>query len=363
MRIALDGACFSPRQTGVGRYFQGLLRELLPLDPAIEYTLFLKEETDPGLDFPNLRFVPLLRPGSYALWQNLVLRPAVKRGGFDLFWSPNYSLPFRLGTPALLTVHDVSWLALPGEYPALNRLYRRVATGRGCRRARVVFADSEFTRREMIERMGLPGETIRCVHLGIEEGFRRCGADEVEAFKARHGLAGRRIVGFLGSFFRRRHVPDLIAAMEIVRRCHPDAALMLVGENHAVPPGRLAGDTPGLTWRERLAEDELNAFYSSLALFLYPSEYEGFGLPPMEALQCGTPSLLLRGSSLSELYHDLALFVDRADPVSLAEAIGGFFRDEAGAKARLLGRWQERRSYFSWRRAAGECLAAIREAP
>ncbi len=363
MRIALDGSCFSPCQTGVGRYFQGLLRELLPLDAGSEYTVFLKEEADPGLDFPNLRVVPLPRRGSYALWQNLVLRPAVRRGGFDLFWSPNYSLPFLLGTPSLLTVHDVSWLALPGEYPTLNRLYRRVASGRGCRRARIVFADSEFTRREMIERMGLPGEKVRCVHLGIVEGFRRCAAEEAEAFKARHGLAGRRLVGFLGSFFRRRHVPDLIAAMEIVRRCHPDAALMLVGQNHAVPPGRIAGGTPGLVWRERLAEGELNAFYSSLSLFLYPSEYEGFGLPPMEALQCGTPSLLLRGSSLSELYHDLALFVDRADPVSLAEAIGGFFRDEAGTRARLLGRWPERKGYFSWRRVAGECLAAIREAP
>lgn len=361
MRIALDGACFTARLTGVGRYFQGLLRKLVPLDPALEYTLFLKDEDEPGLGFPNLHVIRLPRPGSYARWQNFLLRPAVDRGGFDFFWSPNYSLPLLLKTPALLTVHDVSWLALPGDYSLANRLYRHFVIGRSCRQARVVFADSDFTRKEMIGHMALSGQKVTRIHLGIEDRFRRCNEGETEAFKVQLGFAGRRILGFLGSFFRRRHVADIIAAMEIVRRVHPDTALLLVGENHAVSPARLAADPSWFLWRRRLPEKELNAFYSALSLFLYPSEYEGFGFPPLEALSCGTPTLLMRGSSLSELYHDLAFFVDRADPVSIAQAIDGALRDEAKKKERLLRRWQERKSYFSWSRAAGECLAAIRK--
>jgi hypothetical protein len=107
MRFALDGASISPLMTGVGRYFHGLLEELVPLDPSIAYTLFLKNEADAGLDFPNLSIRTLKREGSYFLWQNTLLANAVSHGGFDLFWSPNYTLPLFLPTPSIVTVHDV----------------------------------------------------------------------------------------------------------------------------------------------------------------------------------------------------------------------------------------------------------------
>jgi glycosyltransferase involved in cell wall biosynthesis len=138
-------------------------------------------------------------------------------------------------------------------------------------------------------------------------------------------------------------------------------ALFLGGDNHSLLPGLLNGDPRNVIWRQRLPEDEINAFYSSLSLFLYISAYEGFGLPPMEALNCGTPSLLLRRSSLAEIYDDLALFIDRPDPALIARAICGFLRQEEETRRQLLKNWENRKPYFSWKRAAEEHLREIRK--
>jgi len=363
VRIGLDGACLSPRPTGVGRYFQGLLRELIPLDPELEYTLFMKGEADPGLRFPNLRTVTLEGGGSYFIWQNTRLRRALRNGEFDRFWSPNYSLPLCLSTPSILTVHDISWRSLPGDYSWAQRWYKNVTAGRGIRRAGIIFTDSDFSRDEIVRHARVAAGKVKRVHLGIDEKFQRAGDDEIAGFKARHGVPGQRLIGFLGSFFKRRHVPEMIAAMEIARRRAPDLVLVLVGENYSVPPALLLSGRPGVLWLERIAEPELNAFYSSLSLFLYPSDYEGFGLPPMEALNCGTPSLLLPRGSLAEVYEGLALFIDRPDPALIAEAIAGYLQREEETRQRLLDRWRERKPYFSWKRAAAECLGEIRQAP
>ena len=361
MKIALDGACISPRLTGVGRYFQGLLRELVPLDPAIEYTLFQKDEFDPGLAFPNLRAKMLPRQGRYFLWQNTLLRNAVNRGGFDFFWSPNYSLPFFLPTPSILTVHDISWKSLPDNYSLGNRLYKNLVGDHGFKKARVVFTDSDFSKAEIVTHTSTPENKVKRIHLGVDKSFQRAADGDISDFKTRYGIAGKRVVGFLGSFFKRRHVAEVIVAMAIVRQQYPDLALFLVGDNHSLLPGLLNGDPRNVIWRQRLPEDEINAFYSSLSLFLYISAYEGFGLPPMEALSCGTPSLLLRRSSLAEIYDDLALFIDRPDPALIARAICGFLRQEEETRRQLLKNWENRKPYFSWKRAAEEHLREIRK--
>ncbi|MCJ7525007.1 MAG: glycosyltransferase, partial [Candidatus Aminicenantes bacterium] len=186
---------------------------------------------------------------------------------------------------------------------------------------------------------------------------------EIKAWKAGHGLAGKRLIGFLGNFFKRRHVPEIIAAQEILRKRHPDMVLLLIGETHAVPENTLKKNKSDFLWLQRLPENELNVFYSSLCLFLYISEYEGFGLPPMEALNCGTISLLLRRSSLAELYGDTALFLERPDPDRIAAAISDFLQDEEHFKSRLLSRWQTQKKYFSWKRAAEEYLREIESLP
>jgi glycosyltransferase involved in cell wall biosynthesis len=252
---------------------------------------------------------------------------------------------------------------LPDNYSPLNRLYRDFAGARSFKKAKVIFTDSDFSKAEIIKRTSVPADKVKRIHLGIDERFRRVAASEIKAWKAGHGLAGKRLIGFLGNFFKRRHIPEIIAAQEILRKRHPDTVLLLIGENHAVPENTLKKNKSDFLWLRRLPENELNAFYSSLCLFLYISEYEGFGLPPMEALNCGTVSLLLRRSSLAELYGDTALFLERPDPELIAAAISGFLQQEEEARRQLLDRWQVRKPYFSWKRAAEEYRREIQGLP
>ena len=359
MRIALDGAGLSPRMTGVGRYFQSLLQELIPLDPSIAYTLFLKDDFDTTLKFPNLTPLVLPQSGSYFLWQNTLLRNAVRKGRFDLFWSANYTLPIFLPVPAIVTVHDISWKTLTKDYSPAIRMFRSLTGSHSMKKAKLVFTVSDFSRAEIIRLAAVPAGKVVRVHEGVTDRFQRVTADQVIAFKERYGISAKRVVGFLGSFFKRRHVAEVIAAMAIARRRYPDLVLFLVGANHSVPPGLLNNDPGNVIWRQRLPESEINAFYSSLSLFLYPSAYEGFGLPPMEALNCGTPSLLLRQSSLAEIYEDLALFIDQPDPALIAAAVCGFLQQEEETRRQLLKSWQNRKPYFSWKRAAEEHLREI----
>jgi glycosyltransferase involved in cell wall biosynthesis len=360
MRIALDGACISPRLTGVGRYFQCLLRELVPLDPKIEYTLFMKDEFDPGLSFPNLHTIVLRRKGSYFLWQNTLLRRAVAGRNFDLFWSPNYTIPLALWVPSLVTVHDLSWMALPGNYPAWARCYKNLTAHYGLRRAKGVFTDSDFSKDEIARRTPVAAGKVKRIHLAVDNQFQRVDKEGLARFRSLHGLCGKPVIGFLGSMFPRRHIAEALAAFAIVRTHHPAAMLFVVGDNYSSPTLEKALAGPGIIWKKRLPEEEINAFYSSLNLFLYLSDYEGFGLPPMEALNCGTVSLLLPKSSLAELYGNLALFVDQPDPDRIAGGISRFLQHEEEIRAPLLSRWQDRKPYFSWKRAAAEYLREIK---
>jgi glycosyltransferase involved in cell wall biosynthesis len=115
----------------------------------------------------------------------------------------------------------------------------------------------------------------------------------------------------------------------------------------------------GITWLQWLPEEELNLFYSALDLFVYISSYEGFGFPPLEALACGTASLLLPSSSLREMYQDLAIFVDSPETGRVAAAIGRFLEDQAAVTERISSRWQERKDYFSWPRVAADYLKTL----
>ena len=354
MKFALDGAGISPRMTGVGRYFHRLLEELVPLDPTIEYTLFLKKPFAIGFDFPNLRTTVLEKEGSYFFWQNTILRKAIQRGAYDFFWSPNYTIPFFLSTRSLVTIHDMSWKSLPGDYSPAERLYKNIASRPGLRKAEIIFTDSDFSKGEIRRYAAVAEEKIRRIHLGVDGHFHPAMPDEVAGFKSRYGLAGKRLVGFLGSFFKRRHIGEVIAAFEILRERNPETILLLVGENHDTRTLAQKTKGPNIRWLRRLPESEINAFYSSLSLFLYLSEYEGFGLPPLEALNCGTISLLLRRSSLAELYADIALFVEQPDPRLIADAIADFLQREDRFKVPIFNRWKDRKAYFSWKRAAAE---------
>ncbi|HUU38265.1 MAG TPA: glycosyltransferase family 1 protein [Candidatus Desulfaltia sp.] len=361
MKIALDGFELGRDAKGVGRVIHNLLVQLPDLSPNDDFLIFTKEGIG---QYSHPRVEERLLPwrGGYLRWQNGPLRRALKRANPDLFIASNYVLPLSCPWKTILFEHDISVVSHPEWYPRRYSFTRRFLVRRSLEQADLVVVSSEFVKKEILDSFDINGEKIRIIGYGVEEKFRRASGTEIELWKEKKGLAGKKVVGFLGSIFRRRHIPELIRAVGLLQAGLPEAVLYLVGQDFGVLGG---GDAPApampdwVLWDQSLPEEELSLYYSSVDAFAYLSEYEGFGFPPLEALACGTPSVLLDGSSLGEVFSGLALMVDVPESGVIAAALRTALTDEA-KRAGLLNEFDRRRERFSWKRAARELAASIR---
>ncbi|MCX6554396.1 MAG: glycosyltransferase family 1 protein, partial [Candidatus Aminicenantes bacterium] len=356
--IAIDGYDLTQRPTGVGRYLRNLLSEILKSDSRNHYHLFLREDIALFNRFSNLEKTILPAAGGYTFWQNGPLRKKLRNGDYGLLFAAGNQLPFFYDGKSALAVHDVAWRALGRDFSLKERIGKDWKCRWSLKKADRIYTDSEFTRGELCRYYGVSAEKIHTIPLAIEAGFRRVAKAEIDAFKERYRLSGKKVIGFLGSIFKRRHVRELIQACERLREKH-DLALILVGRNFS---GREMNDwlrREGVTWLEWLPEEQLNVFYSALDLFVYISSYEGFGFPPLEALACGTVPLLLPSSSLQEMYHDLAIFVENPDPELVADAIGDFLDEPSSESERIRAGWRERKEFFTWPRVAAAYLNTL----
>ncbi len=354
MRIAVDGYELNSEFTGVGRFLKNLIFSIAKIDKNNSYTLFLREEFDIGKEHLNIIKIVLRSKKSYTKWQNSNLIKALNSGGFDLFFSPNHSIPFFYKGNSLMTIPDVSWRGVPEDFSVKERFTRDIKTKFSIKKCPLIFTISEFSKSEIIKYYNTPSKKIVPVHLGIEDKFKRIGKKETDDFRKKYNLGNGKLIGFLGSMFKRRHIEDIIDAFDILKR-NRDIKLILIGANRY--NRKLKGlNGSNIIHLDRIQEEEINSFYSSLNLFIYLSDYEGFGFPPLEALSCKTPSLLLNTSSLGEVYKDLAFFINNTKPQCLSKKICEILESGKSETDRYLEEFIRRKDYFSWERSAGEFL-------
>ncbi len=361
MIVAVDGFEWRERPTGVGRFLRNLLAPLVAAAPEQRFFLFLPAALQDPPDWPNLTPVVREHRGGSFLWQNRVLPGLIAAHGCDRLLAPANVAPLRPGVPTLLAVHDVSWRSVPGDFSRRERWALDLRCRWSLRRASAVVAVSQFSAGEVERWYGVQRRGIHVIGHGLQPGLRRAPDQAVAEFRRRHGLTGRTAIGFLGAMFGRRHIRELLAAVERLRR-ECDAVLLLAGPDRSRPPLGACLDREWVVRLPWLPEAETALFYSSLDLSCYLSDYEGFGLPPMEALQCGTVPLLLCGSSLSELYSGCALFAARPNPGALAAVMEDFLR-RPERKTELLQAWREREGRFSWEAAARRYLQLLTSLP
>jgi glycosyltransferase involved in cell wall biosynthesis len=368
MKIALDGfelgrgiKGVGQGTKGVGRVIQHLLLPLVDFFPEDKFLICTKE--DVGIS-SSVRVEQRVLPGrgGYLRWQNGPLHKALKVADPDLFIAPNYLLPLRCPWKSVLIMHDISVIAHPEWYPRKYAFTRRYVVRRSLERAGLVIVPSAFVGKEIQAFFEIGSSRIKHIGWGVEDGFRRVPERDVRRWQEGKGLAGKKVVGFLGSIFRRRHVPELIRAVGLLRGEFPNLVLHLVGRDFGVL-SRGSALAPGMPdwvlWDTSISEEELAFYYSSIDAFAFLSEYEGFGFPPLEALACGTPSVLLGGSSLGEVFSGLAIMVDAPEPGAIAAALRLVLIDEA-KRAELLNEFDRQRERFSWSGAAGKLAASIR---
>ena len=362
MKIAVDGYEIVTPMGGVGRITAGLLSVLAELDPDGEFGLFVRRPT--GLSFPaNVRERILSPARGYFRWQNFSLRKALGDFRPDVLLAPNYTLPVFYGRPAVLFEHDISYVSHPEWYSRRERMKTGRLLPHSLKRAAAVITESEFTRQEILAHFPfVRADRITVIHPGLEERFRRSRPVDISGWRARKGLEGKMVVGFLGSIFNRRHIPELVEAVRRTRDIDPNVFLYIVGRDRTCPPQDIAGITAEdwILWEEGLGDEDLPLFYSGCDAFCYLSDYEGFGIPPLEALACGTVPLVLNRTSLAEIYSGMSVLVDRADPEEIRLGLEAALSDEA-KKAAVLAAFEECRPGFSWQLAGEKLFRIIRQ--
>jgi glycosyltransferase involved in cell wall biosynthesis len=355
----------SYRSAGINWYIYNLLCHLREAAPENEYTVFLSDRRYsgvPGLQLRRSR-LPTHRPPARILWEQVVQPWAVRQAGADLLHGPAFVGPLASDCPFLITVHDLSFLFYPQGFRLVNRSYLQLLTRLSARRARRIIAVSDSTKRDLVKHYGLLPAKVDVVHNGVDANFRPLPADGVAAFRTRAGLPDRFIL-FVGTLEPRKNVTGLIEAYARLPEGRPP--LMLVGGKGWLYDAIFARvEALDLSDEVRFVgyvpAEDLPWWYNAAELFVYPSLYEGFGLPPLEAMACGTAVISSTASSLPEVVGEAGLLVDPAEPAALAMAMEQVLTDrelQGTMKAAGLARAQG----FSWEETARRTVESYRRA-
>jgi len=369
VRIGIDYTAAIKQSAGIGRYVRGLAEGLARVDLDNEYLLFYAARRPTGsqpIHSGNLNFrdraLPLSERVLNVLWHRLSLPVPIDLfiRGIDVFHFPDYTLPPVRQAAAVLTVHDLSFLMYPECADEKLRAYLEHAVPQSLERADYVLADSENTRNDLVCLLDVPPERAEVVYCGVDAHFRPATEDARLEVRERYGLDFPFILT-VGVIEPRKNLPTLLRALSRLK-ARPDFVPKLVV---AGQPGWLYESVYQLVEALHLErevvflgyvpEEDLPALYSLAEVFAYPSLYEGFGLPPLEAMACGTPVVCSDASSLPEVVGSAGLLVRALDVEGLAEALARVLADER-LRGDLRTRGRQRAAQFTWEATARKLL-------
>jgi len=369
MRIAVDARCVFRGKGGIGRYARGLLGALAWAETAHEFVVLLSALAPADDVALPERFEAYAVPAGMIdeVWEQCHLPTLLARLGADLYFNPTFATPVLASCLRVATVHDVVFERHPELVAPGLREYLRRATRFTVDHADSILTVSKFSKGELCEACGVEPSRVRVVYNGVDARFHPMELSRTRSEQLRQMLGLAQGVGFLlyvGAIEPKKNVKSLLQAFALARGEAPAALVLVGGQGGMAWDPRPVIDELGMADAVRLVgyvPDEMVAELMNLADgFVYPSLYEGFGLPPLEAMACGTPTLVAAASSLPEVTGDGALRVDPQDVDAMAEGLVRLLTDEA-LRAELARKGRERASEFTWARAALGLLAAFDE--
>ncbi len=366
MHIALNAHLFSDsrsyRSAGVHQYIHHLLLHLP--EAGCRLTAFV----GPGVQVPGAAAVQRSRwstgrPAVRVVWEQCVQPFVLRRLGADLAHGPVFVAPLAAPCPVVVTVHDLSFVRFPRLFRPANRLYLGALTRLSARRARRVIAVSAHAADETAHLLGVPRARIDVVYHGVDPQFRPLPAETVQRFRAAAGLP-ERFVLFLGTLEPRKNLVRLVEAFARLR--DPALKLVIAGgrgwydeEVHARVEALELNDR--VVFPGYVPAEDLPLWYNAAAVFAFPSLYEGFGMPVLEAEACGTPVLTSNCSALPEAAGNGALLVDPLQVEAIAAGLERLFHDET-LRGELRQRGLAHAARFTWQQTAAETVAVYRRA-
>ena len=374
LRVGINATALLSPRTGIGQYVYHLGRECLEaedIDPSFFYGTWktqLRAQPLPNIDTIKT-YIKKAVPWSYEI-KNLIFQAQFSAGllkhPVDVYHEPNY-LAFRFPGPSVITVHDLSWIRHPETHPKQRLAAMSSYFPRSLERAAAILTDCNFVKKELVETFGLNPERVTPVLLGVSSDFYPRQPSACKGFLGEHGLAFGRYVLSVGTLEPRKNIPALIDAYSMLPAdLQQQFPLVLVGMRGWLSSGLEARMKPLV---ERgvikplgyVADEMMPLVYSGAAAFVFPSLYEGFGLPPLEAMACGAPVISSESSSLPEVVGDAGLLVDPLNVDALAESLRSVLEDRAFAEA-LAQKGVKRAAGFSWKKTAAETIAVYRRA-
>jgi glycosyltransferase involved in cell wall biosynthesis len=373
MHYLLDGLPLTRTKTGIGHYTFELavqLARLVPNDrvelvsptPYPRETIGAEESSLP----PNLLFETVPANLVERRWFSIGLPRYIKRKNTALFHGTNFEVPLRRSCPSVVTIHDLSLLSFP-ETHVRRRVWRsRLKLPLMARTATMVITPSEQIRSEVCERFNLDRGRVVRVSEAPRAVFSPASAEEIELMRQRLGVQCPFLLA-VGTIEPRKNLISLLRAFAHVKETYQGAMQLTITGAKGWRYGPFFDEIEHLKIGESVlltdyvSESELKALYSACEAFVYPSFYEGFGLPPLEALACGAPVIVNQLDCLREVLGDAALFVDKLDPGSLADSIKWLLgNDEVRMRFKSLG--PRRARLFTWEKTATSTLEVYADA-
>jgi glycosyltransferase involved in cell wall biosynthesis len=362
MLIGIDASrATAARRTGTENYSLHLIRELLNLGQQHRFRLYFNQAPSPGLLPGNAeqRVIPCPR-----LWTHVRLSWEMWARPPDLLFVPSHVLPLVHPRRSVVTVHDLGYHYYPEAHTLSQNLYLRWSTRYNARTAARVLADSEATCRDLVRHYGVPPEKIVVVYPGRDETLAPVtDVALLAAMRARYGLSGPYLL-YVGTLHPRKNLVRLVQAFASFSQSPiPNLQLVLAGQkgwlyDEIVTQVRRSGLADRVVLTGYVPDADLPALLSGALAFVYPSLYEGFGLPVLEAMACATPVVCSNVSSLPEVVGDAALLVDPLDMEAWVVALRQITADE-GLRRELVERGLCQVRRFSWRRCAEETLQVL----
>ncbi|GBC95572.1 GDP-mannose-dependent alpha-(1-6)-phosphatidylinositol monomannoside mannosyltransferase [bacterium HR16] len=370
MRVGINVHLLSTTHTGIQHYIRALVPEMATQATSHEIVLYGESAQLPVPAGEQVRWVPASRPlrsgAQRVLWEQTVLPRQLRRDGVDVFFSPAFVLPILWGGAGVVTVHDLNFEVSPETIHPVRRAYLRRITRWSAQRARKVIAISQSTASDIVRLYSVPSQKLVVIPYGLDAMFNPENARALEPMVRKRYSLPERFLLFVGTLEPRKNLPRLLEAYTLARRQANLPPLVLVGapgwqHERILAQARRLGIERHILFAGYIPREHLPGVYAAASALLYPSLYEGFGLPPLEAMGCGTPVLASNTSAMPEVVGDGGILIDPRDVQKIADGILRITLDEM-LRQQVIKRGLERAKLFRWDEVAEHTLRVLEEA-
>lgn len=365
MKLFIDARMLG--NSGIGRYTQNIIEKMDSLVPEIDIqpTVFLNSGDRKylgQLDHTSLVY-PLSHTSIYGIKEQIMLAYYLAALRPDLVHFPNFNISLKKRFPFVVTIHDLIYLKYPGACPnIMARIYAAFMIGFACRQARLIITDSQYSKQDLMNTIHVPEKKIRVIYPAVDPKYQPV-RDPMKQL-AKYGLPEKYIL-YVGNHEKRKNIPVLVAAFSRSQAVQ-EYKLIIAGKqdsrrkeiHQAIKYYQVA---ERVHFSGYINEEDLPALYTQAGLLAFPSSYEGFGLPILEAMGCGTPVICSKATSLPEVSGDAAVSIDPADITGFARAIDTVLTDQA-LRQKLQAKGFQRVKQFAWDTTVKEHIKVYKEA-